>query len=231
MSDQLLFSIFPYVAVIVSVIVTIVRYRYQKFKFSSLSSQFLEGKNLFWGSVPWHIGILVVLLGHFVAFLIPQQILAFNSVPARLVLLEVTGLAMALLALVGLVLLIYRRLNNKRIQAVTTTSDYVVLVVLLVQVISGIMIAVGYRWGSNWFASSMVPYLRSLFLLKPNIGFIASMPWVVKIHILNAFVFIMLIPFTRFVHFLVVPFQYVNRPWQIVRWNWDPSKSRKLKGE
>ena len=227
MSDQLLFSIFPYVAVIVSVIVTIVRYRYQKFKFSSLSSQFLEGKNLFWGSVPWHIGILVVLLGHFVAFLIPQQILAFNSVPARLVLLEVTGLAMALLALVGLVLLIYRRLNNKRIQAVTTTSDYVVLVVLLVQVISGIMIAVGYRWGSNWYASSMVPYLRSLFLLKPNIGFIASMPWVVKIHILNAFIFIMLIPFTRFVHFLVVPFQYVNRPWQIVRWNWDHSRSRK----
>lgn len=228
MSDQLMFSIFPYVAMLIATFVPLVRYRSEKFKFTSLSSQFLEGKNLFWGSVPWHIGILGVLSGHFIAFLVPQKILAFNSVPLRLILLEVTGLALALLALVGLTLLIVRRFTNKRIKIVSTKSDYLVLAVLMIQVISGIGIAVGYRWGSNWYASSMVPYLKSVFLFfKPNLGYVSSMPWLVKLHILNAYFILMLIPFTRFVHFLVVPFQYLTRPWQIVRWNWDPKKSRK----
>lgn len=227
MNDQLLFGIFPYVAVVLALIVSIIRYRIQMFKFTSLSSQFLEGKDLFWGSVPWHYGILVVLSGHFLAFLFPKELLAFNSVPIRLVLLEVTGLAMALLAFIGLVLLIIRRFTNKRVQVVSRGSDYVILFVLLIQILTGIAIAVGYRWGSNWYASSMVPYLRSLFTLQPNLGYVSSMPWPVKLHILNAFVIIFLIPFTRFVHFLVVPLHYISRPWQVVKWNWDPSKSRK----
>ena len=227
MSDQLLFGIFPYVAVVLALIVSVLRYRTQMFKFTSLSSQFLEGKDLFWGSVPWHYGILVVLTGHFLAFLFPKELLAFNSVSIRLVILEVTGLAMALLALTGLVLLIIRRFTNKRVQVLSRGSDYAILFVLLIQVLTGIAIAVGYRWGSNWYATSMVPYLRSLVTLHPNLGYVASMPWPVKLHILNAFVIILLIPFTRFVHFLVVPLHYVRRPWQVVRWNWDPSKSRK----
>lgn len=230
MSDQLLFSIFPYVAIIIATFVPMARYRLEKFKFTSLSSQFLEGKNLFWGSMPWHLGILGVLTGHLMAFLIPEQILAFNSVPFRLVLLEVTGLTLALMALVGLILLIVRRLTNKRIIVVSKWSDYVVLAVLLIQVLTGIGIAVGYRWGSNWYAASMVPYLKSVFILfKPNLEYVASMPWLVKLHIVNAYIILLLIPFTRFVHFLVVPFPYLTRSWQVVRWNWDPTKVRKVK--
>jgi len=228
MNDVIMFEIFPYVALAFGAVVPMVRYRFQKFKFSSMSSQFLEGKGLFWGSVPWHYGILTVLLGHFLAFLFPKELMAFNRVPVRLLILEVTGLAMALLALLGLILLSIRRLTNKRIIVTTTVSDYLVLIVLLVQVLSGIGIAIGYRWGSNWYAASMVPYLRSLFLLKPNLAYISSMPWIVKLHVFNAFVILTLIPFTRFLHFLVVPLQYIRRPWQIVRWNWDPSKSRKV---
>ena len=228
MSDQLMFSIFPYVAMIVATFVPMARYRSERFKFTSLSSQFLEGRTLFWGSVPWHIGIIGVMTGHLIGFLVPAKVLAFNSVPLRLIILEVTGLAFAILAFVGLALLIVRRLSNKRVQVVSSTSDYVVLVVLLVQVISGIGIAVAYRWGSNWYAASMVPYLRSVFIyFKPNLGYVASMPWLVKLHILNAYLFLLLIPFTRFIHFLVVPLQYLTRSWQVVRWNWDPTKSRK----
>lgn len=227
MSDQILFVVFPYVAVAIAVIVSIVRYRVEKYKFTSLSSQFLEGNQLFWGSVPWHYGILVVLTGHFLAFLFPKSLLLFNSVPIRLFLLEVTGVAMALAALLGLCLLIHRRMTNKRIMVVTTKSDYLILIFLLSQVVSGILIAVTLRWGSSWFATNMTPYLRSLFLFNPEMSYVQTMPLLVKVHIVNAFILIILIPFTRFLHFLVVPLQYIFRPWQIVRWNWDPNKSRK----
>lgn len=231
MSDQIILVVFPYVAVALAVVVSIVRYRTDKFKFSSLSSQFLEGNHLFWGSALWHYGILFVLAGHLVGFFFPKELLMFNSVPIRLFILETTGLAMALMAFVGLLMLIYRRFTNQRIRVVTTNTDYVVLLVLLVQVISGIAIAISLKWGSNWYATNMVPYLRSLLAFSPNLDYVATMPAIVKLHIVNAFVFIAIIPFTRFVHFLVVPLQYVFRPWQLVRWNWDPKKSRTSKGE
>lgn len=227
MSDQLLFGVLPYIALLIGIFAPIIRYRYQRFKFSSISSQFLEGKELFWGSVPWHYGIIGVLTGHFIGFIFPKQVLLFNSIPVRLVILEVTGLAMALLALLGLILLIIRRFENKRVRVVSTKSDYIILFVLLIQVLSGIGIAISYRWGSNWYASSMAPYLKSILLFNPNIGYVASMPWLVKLHIVNAYLIIFLIPFTRFLHFLVVPLPYLTRPWQIIRWNWDPSKARK----
>lgn len=227
-SDLILFQILPYAAFFIAVSVSIVRYCSDRYKFTSLSSEFLESRSLFWGSVPWHYGILGVLGGHFLGFLCPKSVLIFNGTPLRLVILETTGLAFALLSLVGIILLIVRRFYFKRIKVVSRFSDYLVLFVLLIQIVSGIGIALSYRWGSNWYASSMVPYLRSLFVLNPNLGFVASMPILVKLHIVNAFVFMALIPFTRFLHFLVVPFQYLFRSWQIVKWNWDPSKARKV---
>jgi nitrate reductase gamma subunit len=227
MYDNILLMVFPYLAVAIAITVSIYRYKTNRFVFSSLSSQFLESNELFWGSVPWHYGILTVLLGHLFGFLFPKELLAFNGVPLRLYILESTGLIMGLLSLVGVVLLIKRRMTNKRIMAVTTTTDKVVLVVLFLQVLAGVGIAITYRWGSNWYAASMSPYLRSLIILKPNLAYVASMPILVKFHIVNGFIIVLLIPFTRFMHFLVVPLQYPFRKWQIVMWNWDPKKIRK----
>ena len=85
------FVAFPYVAIAVFVVGMIYRYRQTGFTVSSLSSQFLEGRKLFWGSVPFHFGLLVVLLGHLVAFLLPDALLAWNRQPVRLIVLEVTG--------------------------------------------------------------------------------------------------------------------------------------------
>jgi len=227
MYDNILLMVFPYLAVVIAVTISIYRYKTNKFSFSSLSSQFLESNELFWGSVPWHYGIITVLLGHFLGLLFPAELLAFNSVPVRLYILEGTGLIMGVLALVGVVLLMKRRMTNKRLMAVTSKMDRIVLFILLVQVLAGVGIAITYRWGSNWYAASMAPYLQSLFKLRPNLAYVAPMPWLVKFHIVNGFVIVLLIPFTRFMHFLVVPLQYPFRKWQIVLWNWDPKKIRK----
>jgi nitrate reductase gamma subunit len=106
--------------------------------------------------------------------------------------------------------------------------DVVVLLVLLVQVILGVYTALFYRWGSSWYATSAVPYLRSLFTLQPDLKMIAPLPMAVKAHILNAFVFLAILPFSRLVHMLVVPIHYLWRPYQLVIWNGD---RRKLRGQ
>jgi len=228
MFDLALFVIFPYVAIVLEIAVSFYRYFSGSYKFSSLSSEFLEGRELFWGSQPWHYGIMFVLLGHVVAFLFPREVMIFNEVPVRRLILEVTALAFGLMALVGLLVLIRRRLTNDRVWAVTSKLDMLVLGLLLVQTASGIYIATQYRWGSMWYVTSLVPYLRSLFVLKPNLEYITPMPWVIKLHVANAFCLIAVLPFTRLVHFLVLPIQYIWRSWQVVIWNWDRKKIRRV---
>jgi nitrate reductase gamma subunit len=217
--DDLLFGVSPYVAVAIALIGTAWRMFTNRFSISSLSSQFLESRRLFWGSVPWHYGVLAILVGHLIAFLIPRSVLAWNGVPWRLYLLESVGLAFGLLTLVGLLLLILRRATSSRVRAVTSGMDVVLLLVLLVQVVAGLWTAIAYRWGSSWYASFAVPYLWSVIKFQPDISLVSNLPPVVKIHITGAFAFIALIPFTRLIHFLAVPIAYLWRPYQVVIWN------------
>lgn len=219
MLDKFLWVGFPYVALVLAIVVSILRFVWKPFSYSSLSSQFLENKQLFWGSGLWHWGIVWVLSGHLVAFLIPGQILAWNSAPFRLYLLEFTGLTAALLALVGIVALMVRRHTSSRVKVVTSAMDWILLGVLLLQVTTGIDTALRYRWGSSWYASNAAPYLWSLLSLSPRPELIIPLPWLPKIHILSGFSVILLIPFTRLVHFLVVPIFYYWRKPQVVIWN------------
>jgi nitrate reductase gamma subunit len=228
MFDLALFVIFPYVAAVLEIAVSFYRYFSGSYKFSSLSSEFLEGRELFWGSQPWHYGIMFVLIGHVVGFLFPRELLLFNEVPVRRVILEVTALTFGLMAFVGLLVLLRRRFTNDRVWSVTTKTDIFVLVLLLIQTFSGIYIAITYRWGTSWYAAALVPYLRSLFVLKPQLEYISPMPWVVKLHVTNAFCLIAVLPFTRLVHFLVLPIEYIWRPWQVVIWNWNRKTIRKV---
>jgi len=216
--DLMLFTVFPYVAVVLAVIVSASRFLRNRYSYSSLSSQFLESGSLFAGSVAFHYGILVVLAGHLIGFLFPSRMMAFNIVPTRLFILETTSLAFALLTLVGLVLLVVRRLTNPRVRAVTSRWDVALLALLLLQVASGIYMAIFYRWGSAWYVHTAVPYLVSLLRLDPRPELVAGLPPLVRLHIVNAFVLIAVIPFTRLVHFLVVPVPYLWRPYQVVAW-------------
>ncbi len=219
--NTFLFVAFPYVAVIVFVVGVAYRYRQKGFTVSSLSSQFLEGKKLFWGTIPFHIGILVVFFGHLTAFLLPRATLAWNSIPVRLIVLEVTAFTFGLSVLVGLAALMVRRVTNPRIRAVTTKTDIAIELLLLAQVVLGCWIALGFRWGASWFAADLSPYLWSLVKLTPETAAVFALPWVIKLHIVGAFAIVLMVPFSRLAHFVVAPFHYVARPYQQVIWNWD----------
>jgi nitrate reductase gamma subunit len=224
-SDPLLFAILPYIAFFVFFLVTIQRYRSRSFSYSSLSSQFLENRLHFWGVVPFHYGILAVLGGHILAFLLPAQILRWNSNPLRLYALETTGLMLGFLTVIGLAASIIRRLTVRKVERVTSVGDWIVYAMLLFQVVTGVAIALVYPWGSSWFATTASPYFWSIVKLKPQVDLIAPMPWLVKFHIINAYLVIGFFPFTRLVHVLVVPNPYLWRKPQVTRWYGKPQSS------
>lgn len=216
--DTLLFVVLPYLALFTFFLLTIHRYRTHRFSYSSLSSQLLENRDHFWALVPFHYGILVVLLGHVVAFLVPGQILLWNSHPLRLYILECTALVFGLLTLIGLLFAILRRLTFAKLREVTSPMDWVLFSLLLVQVAAGVYIAIFHGWGSSWFAASAAPYLWSLVKLHPDSSYVVAMPLAFKLHLINAWILIGLVPFTRLVHILVVPNPYLWRKPQVVRW-------------
>lgn len=219
MLDVLLFAALPYVAMVLFLGVSIQRYRKDPFTFSSLSSQFLESRQLFWGSVPFHVGILTLFFGHLLGFLFPRELTLWNRLPLRLFVFEATALIAALLTLVGLVGLILRRASALRLRVNTSPADLVVYTLLLFEVVTGLWVALGLRWGSAWYTQAVVPYLRSIFLLEPDVRRMAELPLAVRLHVVGAFVLFSAFSFTRLVHALVAPVPYLWRPLQVVIWN------------
>jgi nitrate reductase gamma subunit len=214
--NEVLFAAFPYLAVVVAILGGVHRYRHDRFSYSTLSSQLLENRALFWGSVPWHYGIVVVLLAHLLGFLMPGMWARITSAPTALYTIEIVGFAFGLAALVGLCVLFVRRLTMERILAVTSPMDWALLVVLLAQVALGVWVSLVYRWGADWYVDTAVPWLVSLVSLNPQIQYVSSLPLAVKLHMLNGFLVIALFPFSRLVHLIMFPFWYLWRPYQLV---------------
>ena len=216
--DQFLFIVLPYIAMLVFLLGTIMRYRKAPYSYSSLSSQFLENRRHFWALVPFHFGIIAVLTGHVVAFLLPQQILQWNSRPLRLYILESAALMFGLMTALGIIAAVLRRISVSKVRQVTNKFDWIVLAMLLLQVCSGIYVAVFHPWGSSWFSAAVAPYLSSLIRFHPDLVFMTALPDGVKFHVVMAFTIIGVAPFTRLVHILVVPNPYLWRRPQVVRW-------------
>lgn len=228
MTDVVLYAVFPYAAVLLAVVVGIYRYRSDRFSYTSRSSQFLESRLLFFGSVPWHYAIGIVLLGHVLAALFPESWAALLGSPARLLVLEGTGLALGIAATAGIAVLVVRRLTDARLAAITGPLDWVVVAALLLQVASGVYVAWTYRWGAAWYLHTAVPWFGSLLRLAPEPAYVSVLPFAARLHLLNAFLLVALFPFTRLVHLVSVPLGYLRRPPQRVVWN---RKGPRVSGE
>lgn len=213
--------VLPYIAMVIMLLGSIIVYKKMAYSVTALSTQLIEGKQLYFGSQFMHWGISVLFFGHLIGFLFPSAVIAWNGQAVRLLILETTAFIMALLYFTGLIILIYRRITHPQLHVVTSRMDLIVYIVLLVQAITGIWIALTLPWGSSWFASVLSPYLKSIFVLQPDIAAVSAMSVLVKIHISAAFILIGLIPFSRFMHFLVFPIQYIGRAFQVVIWNRD----------
>jgi nitrate reductase gamma subunit len=218
MLDNLLFVVFPYVAVALAVGGTIYRYLTNQFSFTSLSSQFLESDIQFWGSTLWHYGIIPTLAIHIAGFTLPKVMAALHSTPETLYLAELTGKILGIMALVGAAALFYRRVTSAKIRVVTTPADWVVLTLLIFQVVLGLMIAFIYRWGATWFIHTVTPWVVSLVTFQPAPQYVSALPLIPRLHFLNATLLILLFPFTRLVHMITFPTAYLWRSFQLVIW-------------
>lgn len=219
MSDYFFFVIFPYLSLVIAISVGVYRYFNDRFSFSSLSSQFLENKQLFWGSIPWHYGIVIILIAHLIATLFPGFWRNLLGESMRLLVIESSGIAITIAVTIGIIMLLLRRSINPRARVVTSLFDWILLIALLFQVILGLYIAVHYRWGGLWYLQTATPWLLSLFKLNPDISPVVRLPLAVKLHFLNGFVLILLFPFTRLVHIFTIPLGYIWKPYQLVIWN------------
>lgn len=216
--NQLLFVVLPYAAALLFTVGTIERYRRHQYSVTSLSSQFLESRRHFWALMPFHAGILTVLAAHVAWFLVPGWMQRWNAVPSRLFAMEVVALACGLTALTGYVLAGLRRAVNVRLRLVTGVADWVVYIVLLIQIALGVTIALRHTWGSGWFVSIASPYLWSLVRFRPDITAIAALPPLVLAHVCLTWLLLAVFPFSRLIHVLSVPNPYLWRRPQVVRW-------------
>ncbi len=219
--DVFMFIVLPYLAFAIFFVETIRRYFKEQYSYTSLSSQFLENRFHFWGLVPFHYGILATLIGHGIAFALPRELLWWNSIPARLFILEITALIFGIMAFVGILHIVIRRAKYGPLRVVTSKMDWVLYGFLLLIITSGIGTAIFYRYGTSWFASAISPYLWSLIKFHPDISAISQMPHLFKMHVVSAFCLIAVFPFTKLVHVLVMPNHYFLRKRQVVKWNWN----------
>lgn len=222
--DLVLFVALPYAALLSLVVGSIVRYRRGRLGVSAFSSQMLESRRLLWGSIPFHLGIGVLFVGHLVPFLLPDLWRRAMAWPAVLVTVEVIGATAGMLALFGLVVLLVRRVTSARLLGATRFMDLAVVVLLLAQVGLGLWVALGSRWGAVWSTGTTTPYLWSLLALHPRIDLAADLPLAARLHLTGAWLLFLLVPFSRLIHVFSLPLGYLVRPPQRVVW----ASSRRL---
>ncbi len=217
MSRELLLVALPYASIALFVAGLIWRVRFAQ-TISSQSSQFLERRWLAWGTIPFHFGIFVVFTGHLLPLLAPEAWRRFVMKPWALLAVESIGAGAAILCILGLTILLLRRIGTDSVRASSSISDIAVVVLLIAQAALGFAVASLHRWGSVWSVGTTVPYLRSLLMFNPDASFVAGVPPLVQWHLAGAWIILALLPFTRLVHMLTFPVAYLFRRPQKVVW-------------
>jgi nitrate reductase gamma subunit len=219
--DILLFVAVPYVCIAVFVVGHYWRYRYDKFGWTTRSSQLYERRLLRLGSPLFHFGILFVFLGHVGGLLIPESWTkavgisesAYHAVAASL------GIIAGFCTLTGAAILIYRRRTNGPVFSATTRNDKAMYVLLIGTILLGLgTTVIGNLTGHpHDYRLTVAPWFRSIFYFHPDTALILRAPIGFKLHVLAAFGLFAFWPFSRLVHVFSAPLGYLTRPYIVYR--------------
>ena len=221
-----LFGIFPYIALITLFVGSVARYERDPFTWKTSSSQLLRRKQLIWGSILFHIGMLVIFIGHVVGLLTP--IWVFDAIGVshgvKQLLAVVAGGIAGVMALIGGVMLFHRRWTDPRIRNTSSVADIAVLAMLIVQLMLGlgtVFVSLGHLDGQEMV--KFMSWALGIFTFDGAAAdYIEDVALVFKLHLVLGMAILLITPFTRLAHVIsgvFVPLRYLfARPgYQIVR--------------
>lgn len=215
-----LFAVFPYLAMAVFVVGMIWRYKYDKFGWTTRSSQLYESRMLRIGSPLFHYGILLAVVGHAMGLLIPKawtDAMGIDQHAYHLVAM-IGGLVAGAMVVVGFVILVFRRRTVKTVFNATTVNDKAMYLVLGLNILFGMWNTISTALSDAYnYREGVSPWFRSIFQFQPNVDLIATAPFQFQAHAVMSFLLIMIWPFTRLVHVFSAPFQYLGRPYIVYR--------------
>lgn len=220
--NTFLFGAFPYIAIGSMIFGSILRYDRDPYSWKADSSQIMSKKGFVLGSNLFHVGIILLFFGHLIGLLTPHAVYShFISAEHKQILAMTAGGIFGAMVFVGMVILIARRLGNKRVRRTSHPMDILILLLLFAQLILGLLtIPVSYQHLEG--ATSMIAladWAQGIVTFRPDVASeIAGEPLIFKLHILLGLTIFLIFPFTRLVHIFSVPVKYLFRTgYQIVR--------------
>ena len=220
--DNFLFGVYPYIALAIFLLGSLLRFDRDQYTWKSDSSQMLKAGQLRWGSNLFHIGVLFLFVGHSIGMLTPHFLYEhFISAGNKQLMAMVSGGIAGTLGFIGVSILLHRRLSDVRIRVTSKTSDIVLLVLLWLQLALGL--ATVPLSGQHLDGSMMMKlagWAQHIVTFQPGaVELLTDASWVFKAHMFLGMSIFFIFPFTRLVHvwsgFATVG--YVLRPYQVVR--------------
>ncbi len=220
--NQILFGVYPYIALAVLAIGSVIRFDREPYSWRTGSSQLLRRKQLVMGSILFHLGVLMIFGGHLVGLLTPVFVwdaLGVSHGFKQMIAIVLGGFA-GIICLAGGLLLLHRRLFDPRIRHNSSFGDTAILIVLMLQLLLGlfsILVSLEHRDGHEMV--KFMSWAQGIFTFQPGVAaHIADVHWIFKAHIVLGLTIFLVFPFTRLVHMLSAPVWYLNRRgWQLVR--------------
>ncbi|TDL98427.1 respiratory nitrate reductase subunit gamma [Macrococcus brunensis] len=215
MLDQFIWVIFPYLCIAIFIIGHIFRFRYDQFSWTAKSSEFIEKKSLMWGSLLFHLGIIPVIAGHVMGLGVPANWLRAIGISDHMYHIGAVyiGSIFGIVTLIGMLLLTARRITNESVRKLSTLSDILVNILLLLIVFLGCYstIVTNATLPDFDYRQTISVWFRGLLALRPEASYMLDVPLAFKLHVLTGFLITALWPFTRLVHVWSVPVNYVGR--------------------
>jgi len=220
--NQVLFGWYPYLCLIVFLVGSLLRFDREQYTWRSGSSQLLRRKQLMWGSNLFHVGILIIFLGHFVGLLTPIAVFDFLGIShgfKQMMAIVVGGIA-GIACFIGTTLLVHRRLFDARIRNTSSFGDIAILLLLYVQLMLGLAtIPVSLQHLDGQEMVKFMTWAQGILTLRPGVAsLIADANPIFKLHLFLGMTIFLVFPFTRLVHVWSAPIWYLGRRgYQVVR--------------
>jgi len=221
-----LWIVLPYICLTSFVVGHFWRYKYDKFGWTSRSSELYEKRVLSWASPLFHFGILGVLAGHVVGLLVPESWTSAVGISEHTyhVVAVTLGTIAGVATVVGLVLLIYRRRMTPSVLRVTSVADKAMYPLLGAVIALGIvntigvnLLGLGGHGGGYNYRATVAVWFRDVLMFHPSATQMSGAPWSFQLHALLALALLAVWPFTRLVHVLAAPIGYAFRPYIVYR--------------